>query len=251
MHGNYASSSNEGHADHLFAMKHVMGTMSSQKELVDDTWYMDSGASNHMTCHGEWFDRLMPTQSQGYVVTGDDTQHAITHTGSVPLKMHDGRVKSMSDVLYVPSITKNLASVGQMVEQGLQVRFNQHGCFVEDFKNGCKLIAKGQKDGRLFKLDAGIPELKTAMFSKGQGVVPDIDIWHKRIGHVNVQKLKSMQAKGIVGGLPRFKYDGSNHMCDACQFGKQARLPFPKDSQMSWRSFIVTYGVQHSYYQWM
>ena len=49
------------------------------------------------------------------------------------------------------SITKNLASIaGHMVEQGLQVRFNQHGCFVEDFKNGCKLIPKGQKDGRLF-----------------------------------------------------------------------------------------------------
>ena len=94
-------------------------------------------------------------------------------------------------------------------------------------------MAKGKKDGKLFKLDAGIPELKIAMFSKGQGVVPDIDIWHKRIGHVNIQKLKTMQAKGIVGGLPIFKYDGSNHMCDACQFGKQARLPFSRDSQMS------------------
>ena len=31
-HGNYASSSNEGHADHLFAMKHVMDTMSSHRK---------------------------------------------------------------------------------------------------------------------------------------------------------------------------------------------------------------------------
>ena len=61
---------------------------------------------------GEWFDKMLPTQTQGYVVTGDDTQHAITHTGSVPLRMHDGRIKNMSDVLYVPSISKNLVSVG-------------------------------------------------------------------------------------------------------------------------------------------
>ena len=59
--------------------------------------------------------------------------------------MHDGRIKNMSDVLYVPYISKDLTSVGQMVEQGLQVRFNKHGCFVEDFKNGCKLVAKGKK----------------------------------------------------------------------------------------------------------
>jgi len=119
-HGNYASTSNnDGSANHLFAMTHVMGTMTSNSDGRDESWYMDSGASNHMTCHGgEWFDKMLPTQAQGYVVAGDDTQHAITHTGSVPLRMHDRRIKNMSNVLYVPSISKNLASVGQMVDQG-------------------------------------------------------------------------------------------------------------------------------------
>lgn len=40
------------------------------------------------------------------------------------LEMQDGKVKYLADVLHVPQITKNLVSVGQMVEQGLQVRFN-------------------------------------------------------------------------------------------------------------------------------
>ena len=51
---------------------------------------------------------------------------------------------------------------------------------------GC-LIAKGKKKGRMFMLDADMPELSAAMFAHGTGVVADIDIWHKRIGHVNVQ----------------------------------------------------------------
>ena len=115
-HGHYASSSNEGHADHLFAMNHVMGTMTSRKEM-DDTWYMDSGASNHMMCHGEWFDRLMPTQSRRVTWPQLMTLSMPSHIQMiVPLRMHDGRVKSMSDMLYVPSITKSLALVGQMVE---------------------------------------------------------------------------------------------------------------------------------------
>ena len=64
-----------------------------------------------MTCHGEWFERMQPMELNGYVVMGDDTQHPITHVGSVPLRMHDGNVKNMSEVLYALSITKNLASV--------------------------------------------------------------------------------------------------------------------------------------------
>ena len=33
----------------------------------------------------------------------------------------DGKMKYLADVLHVPNITKNLVSVGQMIEQGLQV----------------------------------------------------------------------------------------------------------------------------------
>ena len=72
--------------------------------------------------------------------------HPIKHVGNVPLSMEDGKEKYMADVLHVPTITKNLVFVGQMVEQGLQVRFNEQGCFVKDFRNKCRLVAKGRKD---------------------------------------------------------------------------------------------------------
>ena len=38
----------------------------------DDVWYLDFGASNHMTLHGELFDE-MALRAHGYVYTGDDT----------------------------------------------------------------------------------------------------------------------------------------------------------------------------------
>jgi hypothetical protein len=49
--------------------------------------------------------------------------------------MQDGETKYLKDVFYVPTITKKLVLVGQMVEQGLHVTFNPNGCFVEDMKN--------------------------------------------------------------------------------------------------------------------
>ena len=50
------------------------------------------------------------------------------------------------------------------------------------------------------------------MFAHGRGVIADIEIWHKRIGHVNIQRLKSMQTQSIVTGLPKFRVDGMRYV---------------------------------------
>ncbi len=120
---------------------------------ANNVWYVDLGASNHMTYHGEWFKDVKNLENPGYVQTGDDTTHPIVHIGNVPLAMQDGKIKYLSNVLLVPNITKNLASIGQMIEHGLQVRFNPDGCYVEDFKDKCRLVAKG----RMFTLDVSMP----------------------------------------------------------------------------------------------
>ena len=44
----------------------------------------------------------------------------------------------------------------------------------------------------------------TAMFATGQKAESDIDLWHKRIGHVNHQRLQELQSKQVVLGLPKF-----------------------------------------------
>jgi hypothetical protein len=49
--------------------------------------------------------------------TGDETTHPITQIGKVSLSMQDGQTKYLKYVLYVPTITKKIVSIGQMVEQ--------------------------------------------------------------------------------------------------------------------------------------
>ncbi len=77
---------------------------------------MDSRASNHMTSHEKWFGNIKDLKIAGFVEISDDTIHPITQIGKVPLSMQDGQTKYLKDVLHVPTITKNLVSVGQMVE---------------------------------------------------------------------------------------------------------------------------------------
>jgi hypothetical protein len=120
-----------------------------------------------MTYHGEWFRDVKNLEKPSYVETGDDTAHPIAHIENVPLVMQDGNMKYLSDVLHVPNITKNLVSIGQIIEQGLQVRFNPDGCYVEDFKDKCRLVAKGKRVGIMFILDVSMLEVEAAMFAQG------------------------------------------------------------------------------------
>ena len=83
----------------------------------------------------------------------------------------------------------------------------------------------------MFILDSH--EMKSAMYAKGQRANSDIELWHKRIGHINLQKLKEMQSKGVVIGLPTFTEKEIAGVCEACQFGKQHRQPFPKERNLS------------------
>jgi hypothetical protein len=94
-------------------------------------------------------------------------------------------------------------------------------------KNQGKLIAKGEKNGRMFTLDVNMPEVNSMLFTHGKRV-GDIGIWHKRVGHVNLQCLKLMEKQNLVGGLPKFGMQTVMlEVSEACQLGKQARHPFP------------------------
>ena len=64
-------------------------------------------------------------------------------------------------------------------------------------------------------------EMKSAMYAKGQRADTDIELWHKRIGHINLQKLMGMQSKGVIIGLPTFNEKEIASVCEACQFRKQ------------------------------
>ncbi|MCO5568696.1 hypothetical protein L7F22_022395 [Adiantum nelumboides] len=95
----------------------------------------------------------------------------------------------------------------------------------------------------MFTLDVNIPEVNAVMFAHGSSVVADIEIWHKRIGHANVQRLKTMQSQELVTGLPVFKVADMKKVCEACQFGKQAKASFPHNKHVS----INALELIHSY----
>ena len=83
----------------------------------------------------------------------------------------------------------------------------------------------------MFILD--LHEMKSAMFAKSTKVDSDIELWYKGIGHINLNRLKAMQSKGVVIRLPTFKEKKIEGVCKVWQFSKQHRQPFPKERNVS------------------
>jgi hypothetical protein len=82
-----------------------------------DEWILDSVASFHICINRDWFITYDFVQ-RGYVKMGDDSSHQIIGIGSVQIKMHDGIIRTLTDVRHIPDIRKNLISKSSIDGKG-------------------------------------------------------------------------------------------------------------------------------------
>jgi hypothetical protein len=91
---------------------------------------------------------------------------------------------------------------------------------MENMKNHSKLIAKGKRIGRMFTLDVNMFEVNFMLFTHGKGA-GNIGIWHKQVGHVNLQRVKLMEKQKLVGSLSKFGLEEViSEVCETFQLGK-------------------------------
>jgi len=89
-------------------------------------WYLDSGASNHMTFTSPYFHITKTIDTSSSTVrTTDNTTLKATCLGDIksPL-LH------LSNVLLVLGLKMNLISISQLCDHGLKVSFTDSKCFI-------------------------------------------------------------------------------------------------------------------------
>ncbi|XP_074351762.1 uncharacterized protein LOC141690904 [Apium graveolens] len=115
-----------------------------------NVWYLDNGASNHMTGDKLKFKELNE-QITGQVHFGDGSTVKIEGKGSVILKCKNGEDKLLNEVYYIPSLCSNIISIGQLSEEGNRVIIK--GNFLWIYDNQERLLIKVQRSqNRLYKL---------------------------------------------------------------------------------------------------
>jgi hypothetical protein len=83
-------------------------------------WYLDTGATNHMTGRGNVFFKL-DRAVQGTVKFGDDSVINIYGKGTIIFSGRHGEHKVLTGVYWIPCLKNSIISIGQMDEGGARV----------------------------------------------------------------------------------------------------------------------------------
>ncbi len=130
---------------------------------------------------------------------GDDTVLEAIGKGNIKATMQAGGKMShttITQILHIPKMKNNLISVSKLIYEGFKEEFDKYGCKVNDAQG--VVVAEAQRDKNLYLLNVKVRKDTTHIAnSLDEGVM----LWHERLGHLNMARLKDLDAMVNVGTL--------------------------------------------------
>lgn len=187
------------------------------------TFCIDSACTDHLVNCKDYFNDCIMLKNPIKIAVAKDGDYmeavgignilAISKVGNKTIKC------TIKNVLYVPKLRRNLLSVKQLESANLKVIF---------FRNEVKLIDKNKgivaigKRNNLYELKFEINSQNTFNVIKECN---NVELWHKRFGHLGYSYLKGLIKHEMVEGLENVEAN-KVEFCKACVNGKMIRLPF-------------------------
>jgi hypothetical protein len=164
-------------------------------------------------------------ECQDKITFGDNSKSKVKGIGKIAISNYH----SLSNVLYVASLSFNLLSVGQLYDLSYQCLFTPNEVVVSKIDDK-QMIFKGFRYNNLYLVDFTSEDanLMTCLFTKtllGWR-------WHRRLAHIIMNTLNKLLKKELVRGMKDVKFE-KNKPCSACQAGKQVANTHPTKAYMS------------------
>ncbi|XP_048624069.1 uncharacterized protein LOC106373423 [Brassica napus] len=161
----------------------------------ESVWYLDNGASNHMTGNKEFFSSLN-LNTKGKVKFGDGSCVDIVGKGVVTFVCKTGEKKTLKDIYYIPDLKHNILSLGQATEKICVVNMKDVYLTLTDL-HGRLQVRVTRSPNRLYKTPMEISYTECLH-------VRDVDAtwrWHARLEHISYGVMNNMVRKEMVVGM--------------------------------------------------
>ncbi|KAL8096387.1 hypothetical protein AgCh_037375 [Apium graveolens] len=214
--------SREKHTKLLLNEGNVKPNVDMNKREDSNLWYLDNGASNHMTGFRSKF-KTLDENMTGQVRFGDGSTVEIKGKGSVGFKCKNGEELILNEVYYIPYLCDNIISLGQLSKNNNEVILRDMYLWVYDKHK--RLIMKVKRtNNRLYKIFLETVD-PVCLLTKEE----ESSLWHSRFGHVNYKSMKLMSTGKMALGLPDISQPTG--VCEGCLMSKQTRMQFPQQTE--------------------
>ena len=192
----------------------------SEAHLVSSVkgWVADLARTRHIGAFKEEFISYTPiVEGTKFVYVGDNRLVLVNGKGKILLKLTSCKTLSLINVLHTPHFLHNLILVRLFGKVGIEVLFG--GGIVTLSKNEI-LFGKGYDNDGLFVLNVDQVNNENGSSSYAY-LVDSIDVWHGRLGHINLGYIKKMKECGIINSLS----EANMEKCEICAETKITKKP--------------------------
>lgn len=180
---------------------------------------IDSCANTHLIGDQFFLSDLVPIVPT-HVTTPDGPHLNVKGKGVL-----DIFVTQFSNVLYVPYACSNLLLVGKIANLGNTICFTISNCSVYDKRNWLCLIGSRHPTSCLYTLNQLSRPSSLSCNTISLVPPPNVELWHRRIGHIYFQSLYHMTKEHLVDGVPSLPH--IKGLCSVCVQAKQTKEKIP------------------------
>jgi hypothetical protein len=196
---------------------------------VDTNWYVDSGATDHITGELEKLSFRNKYHGGDHVHAADGSGMGIANVGHCTVCSPSG-VFQLKNVLHVPQANKNLCSVNRFTKDNhVYFEFHPTHFLIKEPKTR-RTLRRGRCEGGLYPLHSTNKILESSNNQAYGATKPSSTLWHHRLGHASSRVVKQVLDQHK---LPFIFDHNKDRVCDTCQQGKIHQLPYPKSMSVS------------------